>query len=276
MLYGVSYPRIQSPHLLEPRSGFDIVPDPAAWPSGGASPRDQGGPRAGPLLRARARYRRWMVELGLHGALAGIYALRGVDDDALDRIVRAVAAAYTGPDFGGLDVIRSSAGGEAWLLMGRWTDCHAEEVQEAAELLLALLHNAVEAGAARDGGAAVAVEAGAARDGGAAAAAGVGPRGAAVVPWVIVHGALAEGVTRPRWQGWLAEVFPRVPAWVGMHMGAPHWLGVGVTLRDGQIDQVTPYARLDLRADGTVTFTGVGEDSMLRGWIPQLRAAIEV
>jgi len=214
-----------------------------------------------------------MAELGLHGALAGIYVLRGVDDGALDRIVRAVAAAYTGPDFGGLDVIRSSAGGEAWLLMGRWTDCHAEEVQEAAELLLALLRNAVEAGAARDDEAAAASGAGPHK---AVAVVGAGPRGAAVVPWVIVHGALAEGVARPRWQGWLAEVFPRVPAWVGMHMGAPHWLGVGVTLRDGQIDQVTPYARLDLRADGTVTFTGVGEDAMLRGWIPQLRAAIEV
>jgi hypothetical protein len=203
-----------------------------------------------------------MAELGLHGALAGIYVLRGVDGATLDRIMREVEAAYAGPDLGGLDVIWPGGGGEAWLLMGRWTDCHADEVQEAAELLLALLQNAVEVSAPRD-------------DGGAAAA-GPGPRRVTVVPWVVVHGALAEGVVQPRWQGWLAEVFPRVPSWVGMHMGAPHWLGVGVTLRDGQIDQVTPYARLDLRADGTVVFTGVAEDAVLRGWIPQLRAAIEV
>jgi hypothetical protein len=61
-----------------------------------------------------------------------------------------------------------------------------------------------------------------------------------------------------------------------MHMGAPHWLGVGVSLREGLIDQVTPYVRLDLRVDGTVMLTAVAEDAVLRAWIPLLEAEIGV
>jgi hypothetical protein len=189
-----------------------------------------------------------MAELGLHGVLAGIYVLRGVDAPALEQIVQATTEAYVGPDVGGLDVMLPDGDGVAWLLLGRWTDCFATEVQEAAELLLERLRDAA---LARDAG----VE---------------------VVPWIVVHGGIAEGITTAQWQRWLGAVFPRVPSWIGMHMGAPHWLGVGVSLREGRIDQVTPYARLDLRADGTVMFTGVAEDAVLRGWFPKLKAAIEV
>jgi hypothetical protein len=38
-------------------------------------------------------------------------------------------------------------------------------------------------------------------------------------------------------------IFPQLPWWVGMHMGAPHWLGHGVSAKDGQLLQVTPYVR---------------------------------
>ena len=208
-----------------------------------------------------------MAELGRHGALAGIYVLRGVDPAALDTIVGATAEGYDGPDVGGLDVMAPSGDGEAWLLLGRWTDCFADEVQEAAEIVLARLREAADT-----------VNAGVLRAGHAAALTVTvpSPYRVEVVPWRVVHGGLIEGVSQERWLRWLDGTFPRLPSWIGMHMGAPHWLGVGVSLREGLIDQVTPYVRLDLRVDGTVMLTGVAEDAVLRAWIPLLEAAIGV
>jgi hypothetical protein len=204
-----------------------------------------------------------MSELGLHGVLAGIYVLRGVDGAALEQIVQAVAAGYDGPDAGGLDVIMPNGADEAWLLLGRWTGCFGAEVQEAAELVLGRVREAIEA-----------INAGMMRGGGEATVTVPSPYRIEVIPWIVVHGGIAEKITQARWLRWLDGVFPHVPSWVGMHMGAPHWLGVGVSLREGRIDQVTPYARLDLRADGMLMFTGVAEDSTLRAWLSQLKTAI--
>jgi hypothetical protein len=206
-----------------------------------------------------------MAELGLHAALAGIYVLRGIDLDALDTIVQVTAEGYAGPDVGGLDVVAPGPGGDAWLLLGRWIDCFADEVQEAAAIVLARLREAADM-----------VNAGVLRAGKEATVVVPSPYSIEVVPWRVVHGAVAEGVTRERWLRWMSDIFPRLPSWFGMHMGAPHWLGVGVSLEEGQIDQVTPYVRLDLRADGMVMLTGVAEDALLRTWVPLLEVAIRV
>lgn len=206
-----------------------------------------------------------MAELGLHAALAGIFVLRGIDLAALDTIVEVTAEGYAGPDVGGLDVIAPGAGGDAWLLLGRWTDCFSDEVQEAADIVLARLREAADR-----------VNAGVLRAGKEDTVVVPSPYRIEVVPWRVVHGAVAEGVTQERWLRWLSSIFPRLPSWIGIHMGAPHWHGVGVSLEEGQIEQVTPYVRLDRRADGRVTLTGVGEDALLRAWIPLLEAAIRV
>lgn len=190
-----------------------------------------------------------MGELELSRALSGIYVLRGVDSGALDQIVQSTIAAYTGPDPGGLDVMEPNADGDAWLLLGRWADCFAAHVQEAARMLLAQLRESAEL-----------ADAGSGR--------------ISIVPWLVVHGPIIERVDPGRWKRWHVHVFPHVPSWIGMHMDAPHWLGTGVNQDGARIQEVTPYARLDLRADGTVMFTGVAEDAMLRAWIPQLEAAL--
>ncbi|HWO24645.1 MAG TPA: hypothetical protein VNO30_38145 [Kofleriaceae bacterium] len=206
-----------------------------------------------------------MAELGLHGALAGIYVLRGADVAALDTIVQVTAEGYEGPDVGGLDVMAPGAGSDVWLLLGRWMDCFADEVQVGAGIVLARLRDAVSM-----------VNAGTLRVRGEATVVVPSPYQIEVVPWAIVHGAVAEGISQASWSHWLHDVFPHLPSWIGMHMGAPHWLGVGVRLEEGQIEQVTPYVRLDRRADGTVLLTGVAEDAVLRAWIPLLKAAIGV
>lgn len=206
-----------------------------------------------------------MAELGLHKALAGIYVLHGVDVAALDTIVQLTAEGYEGPDVGGLDVMAPGPGGDAWLLLGRWMDCFADEVQVGAGIVLARLRDAVNT-----------VNAGVVRVRGEATVVVPSPYQIEVVPWAIVHGAVAEGISQARWLSWRTEVFPHLPSWIGMHMGAPHWLGIGVRLEEGRIEQVTPYVRLDLRADGTVMLTGVAEDEVLRAWVPALKTAIEL
>jgi hypothetical protein len=224
-----------------------------------------------PALRARRREPRRdivvapMAELGLQRALAGIYVLHGVDVAALDSIVQVTAEGYEGPDVGGLDVVGLGAGGDAWLLLGRWMDCFADEVQAGAAIVFARLRDAVST-----------VNTGVLRAGSETTVVVPSPYRIEVEPWMIVHGAVAKGISQARWLRWLHAVFPHLPSWLGMHMGAPHWLGVGVRLEEGQIEQVTPYVRLDLRADGTVMLTGVAEDAVLRAWIPLLKVAIGV
>jgi hypothetical protein len=83
-----------------------------------------------------------------------------------------------------------------------------------------------------------------------------------------LHGALAGIYV-------LRGVDPAAPDTIVRAM-AEGYDGPGVSLREGGIDQVTPYVRLDLRADGTVMLTGVAEDAVLRAWIPLLEAVIGV
>jgi hypothetical protein len=54
-----------------------------------------------------------------------------------------------------------------------------------------------------------------------------------------------EGTTLARIEG----IFPSLPGFTGMHMGAPHWMGRGVSQDGARILSITPYVRLDFVPD---------------------------
>jgi hypothetical protein len=126
-----------------------------------------------------------MAELGLQRALAGIYVLHGVDVAALDSIVQATAEGYEGPDVGGLDVVGLGAGGDAWLLLGRWMDCFSDEVQAGAAIVFARLRDAAST-----------VNTGVLRAGSETTVVVPSPYRIEVEPWMVVHGAVAEGLSQ--------------------------------------------------------------------------------
>lgn len=199
--------------------------------------------------------------------LAGIYVLRGVDAAALQALLQHAFDGYDGSGFGGIDVMAPNPDGDAWLLLGRWTQClQVPDLQRAAVEVLAQLRRSAEL-----------VNAGVLLDANQNATVSV-PAGyrVEIVPWVTCHASFFTGIDDARWEQWMTERFPHTPGWVGMHMGAPHWLGRGVSQQDGRIDRVTPYARLDRHGDdGTVVITAVLAQAELDAWAPQLHAALQ-
>jgi hypothetical protein len=197
--------------------------------------------------------------------LAAIFVLRGVDANATQHLFRHLSANYRGPDFGGVDLMAANANGEAWMLLGRWTDALDPTVQAAATEVLRLLGQGAEL---LNAGVAFGEQLGAVN------ITSPSPYRVEIVPWIVTYAVFARGIDDARWQRWLADLFPRTEAWIGMHMGAPHWLGTGVEQTQGRIHRVTPYARLDRRPDGSVIVTAVADEARLAEWGRLLSAAL--
>jgi hypothetical protein len=200
----------------------------------------------------------------LQNALSGVFVLRNLDRTAFEQIVQQAVAAYRGPDFGGLDLMPPNHDREAWVLLGRWVDCFTDEVQLAARNFnqaLTLAIDLANAGISRTG---------------ATVTVSVGTRERVeLVPWWAYDGGVLV-----RWWQWPAgelerlqrEVFPKVPAWIGMRDGAPHWLGVGMQGSGGHITSVTPYAKLQLVPNQGIRFLGMASERDYRAWLSALRA----
>jgi hypothetical protein len=69
-------------------------------------------------------------------------------------------------------------------------------------------------------------------------------------------------------------IFPRLPQWVGMHMGAPHWLGHGVNARDGRLLNVTPYVRTDITPEGRLQISALAAERDFTTWLHAFLAAV--
>jgi hypothetical protein len=202
-------------------------------------------------------------------ALAGVYVLRHVDAGSFDRVVQQAFAGYRGPNIGGVDLMVPGPTGEAWLLLGRWMDCWQEDVQRGAELVRDSLIKAAElenAGVQRGDGGDFTL------DTGRAFRSLEGER-VTVTPLRSYGGRLAiawwAGTTRAQ----IEALFPSLPHFVGMHMGAPHWLGHGMRREGERILSVTPYARLDFIPERGITLSAMAEPDAFASWLEALQRA---
>lgn len=206
----------------------------------------------------------------IRSGLAGVYILRNVDGDSFDRTIRHALRRYDGPDIGGVDVMVPGPTHEAWLLIGSWVDCLQPEVQRGARLLLECLATAVElenAGVQLDPGGAATVDARRAFD------AIDGARRVSVDALYAYQGTIAI----PWWHGTtradVEAIFPSLPGFVGAHMGAPHWMGRGMTRDGDRIVSVTPYLRLDFVPESGIRVSAMCEPTSFDEWLIALRRA---
>ena len=199
--------------------------------------------------------------------LAGVFVLHGFGERT-DSVLRAALAQYRGGDLGGVDYMPPNDAGEAWLLAGVWRDCFDPPHQRSIAALHAALLQAAEhanAGITVGAGGAVVDTAHAFPD---------APRGEIRALHAYAGGlAIAwwqQPALRARWE----TLFPTLPHYIGMHMGAPHWLGRGVE-GDAQtgLRSVTPYVRLDFVPERGVGLAGMAEPRELDPWLDALRAA---
>lgn len=205
----------------------------------------------------------------LEEALAGVYVLHGVDEEAVQTLVRGVVAEYDGPDFGGLDLMAPNAAGDAYLILGRWTDAFDPDVRAAARAVLGLLEHAERI---RSSGVDLSP------DGGVTLT--TAPRPAVTVePWYAYNVRIVlPPMTVEDEEVALNEIFPRLPGWLGLHMGAPHWLGHGMSREGDRIVALTPYVRIDFEREARPGRTGIhiagaAPRPAFSEWLSNLRGA---
>ena len=102
---------------------------------------------------------------------------------------------------------------------------------------------------------------------------------ATIVPWYAYHARIvlppmsASDEARA-----VHETFPRLPGWIGTHMGAPHWLGRGMSRDGARIVAVTPYIRADITREvvpgqSGIAITGMAARPDFAAWLTALRSA---
>lgn len=205
----------------------------------------------------------------IKGVLAGVFVLRDVGGDEADRIVRQALSRYRGPELGGVDLMAPGPSREAWLLTGRWADCFDPDVQRGAQELFAGLVATVDL---ENAGVALGTGGKATLDAGRAFASLEGGHRVTVAPLHAYRGGIAvrwwDGTTRARIEG----IFPSLPGFTGMHMGAPHWLGHGVRQDGTRLLSITPYIRLDFVPEAGVSLSAMCEEAEFARWLDALRA----
>ncbi|HEX8108135.1 MAG TPA: hypothetical protein VF516_10435 [Kofleriaceae bacterium] len=203
----------------------------------------------------------------IQDVLAGVFVLHGFGARS-EAVLRAAIARYRGGDFGGIDYMPPNAAGEAWLLLGTWVDCFAPEVQQCIASFAHELQQVAELDRAG-------VE--------------IGPQGSFILdpsrafPDSVrgelralraYRGGIAIRELGTNTQALIKRVLPELPAYQGVHMGAPHWLGRGVVQQGGRIHSVTPYIRIDFDDGHSIRIAAMAERRDFDPWLAALRAAI--
>ena len=195
-------------------------------------------------------------------AHAGIFVLRGFAERT-QAIIDLANRSYRGRGFGGIDFMVPNSAGEAWVLVGNWMNCF--DIQPQITAYREALANAV--GLDQAG-----VTIGTTTTVDTSRAFPDSPRGE-LIDWHAYNGGLGinwwdEPGLRERWEA----TFPTLPNYRGMHMGAPHWLGRGISMDETRITSVTPYIRLDFREGRGVQISALGAPSDFEHWLAALRA----
>ena len=195
-------------------------------------------------------------------ALAGIFVLRGFGERTT-AVMNIANESYRGGNFGGIDFMPPSSAGDAWILVGKWMNCFDLQAEITAYRdALATAVELVNAGITL-GDVASIETARAFRD---------APKGE-LRTWHAYDGGLAiNWWERPGLREQWEATFPTLPNYLGMHMGAPHWLGRGITGDSTRLVSVTPYIRLDLREGAGVRVAALGEPHDFEVWLDALRA----
>ncbi|MEO8841203.1 MAG: hypothetical protein ABI591_03445 [Kofleriaceae bacterium] len=192
-------------------------------------------------------------------ALSGVFVLRGFGDRTT-AVMNVANESYRGGSFGGIDFMPPNSAGDAWILVGNWMNCF--DIQPVITAYRDALANAVElanAGVTFDAGGATLDTSGSSRG--------------ELRPWHAYDGGLAinwweKPGLREQWEA----TFPTLPNYLGMHMGAPHWLGRGITGDSNRLVSVTPYIRLDFREGAGVRVAALTEPHDFEVWLDALRA----
>ena len=195
-------------------------------------------------------------------ALSGIFVLRGFGDHTT-AVMNAANESYRGGSFGGIDFMPPNSAGDAWVLVGNWMNCF--DIQPEITAYRDALATAVEldnAGITTLGGVATIDTSHAFPD---------SPKGE-LRSWYAYDGGLAinwweRPGLREKWEA----TFPTLPNYLGMHMGAPHWLGRGITGDSTRLVSVTPYIRLDFREGAGVRVAALAEPHDFEVWLDALR-----
>ncbi len=202
----------------------------------------------------------------LQATLSGVFVLRGADQAGFDQIVRWAASNYRGPNFGGLDLMPPNENKEAWIFLGRWTDCFTAEVKAAAEAFQKTLNASVDVlNVGIEGGSSSLTVSYPPED------------RVEVIPWIAYLGGVAI-----RWWEWPSaerarleqSVFPALPRWIGTRNEEPHWLGTGLQKdAQGRFTSITPYAKLRFVPGAGIEFSGMASAPDYQAWLSSLRAA---
>ena len=176
-------------------------------------------------------------------AISGVFVLRGFGDRTT-AVMNAANESYRGGSFGGIDFMPPNSAGDAWILVGNWMNCF--DIQPEITAYRDALAAAVELD---------------------------NPDAGELRPWYAYDGGLAinwweRSGLREKWEA----TFPTLPNYLGMHMGAPHWLGRGITGDSTRLVSVTPYIRLDFREGAGVRVAALAEPHDFEVWFDALRA----
>lgn len=203
----------------------------------------------------------WIFE-----ALAGVFVLQGFGART-DALVKHVCRTYGGPSFGGLDYMPPNEADEAWLIVGVWTDCLDEDNRSAITAFRDVLVRAVDldrAGASFGDDHYIIDTQRAFPD---------SPRGELRTLYLYTGELAINWWEQPEIRARIESVFPSLPGYLGLHMGAPHWLGYGMRRDGDRILAVTPYIRLDFDESRGILLNAVAEPRDFEPWLAALRTA---
>jgi hypothetical protein len=203
----------------------------------------------------------------IQDVLAGVFVLHGFGART-ETVIRAAIARYRGGDFGGIDYMPPNAVEEAWLLLGAWVDCFAPEIQRS---IAAFAHELQQVAELDRAGVEIGTQGSFTID--SSRAFHDSPRGElralrAYLGGLAIRGSGADA------QAFIERVLPALPSYLGLHMGAPHWLGHGVVQQGGRIHSVTPYIRIDFDDAHSIRIAAMAEPRDFEPWLAALRAAI--